>query len=217
MLLNNTMSPDLIDSLNWRYATKKFDPTKKVSPEDLDDLLETLRLTPSSYGLQPYHFLVIKDEALRDRLDKAAYNPGKVNEASDYIVFCVRTDLTANDVHNFIDLVSQTRDTPLEHLAPYKNSLLQSVERISEDSVFDWASRQAYIAMGMLLMACGLKQIDSCPIEGIDTRAYDDILDLNKKGLRTIASVAIGYRADDDPFQHFTKVRKHRNDIIEFL
>lgn len=211
------MSTDLIESLNWRYATKKFDPTKKVSEQDLEELLETLRLAPSSYGLQPFRFLVIKDEAIREQLNEVTYIREKITDPSDYIVFCVPTDVNANDVHQFIDLVSRTRNTPLEILAPYKDALNMNVERINEGSVYDWASRQAYIAMGMLLMACSLKQIDSCPIEGINTGGYDEILGLKEKGLRSIATVAIGYRADDDPFQHFSKVRKHRDDIIDIL
>lgn len=217
MLLNDTMTPGLINSLNWRYATKKFDPTKKISSEDLDDLLETLRLAPSSYGLQPYHFFVIKDEELRDKLDKAAYNPGKVSDASDYIVFCVNTNITTDDVSNYMKLISEVRDTPEATLDPFKNVMNQSIGELDQRTAQDWAARQAYIAMGMLLMACGLKQIDSCPIEGINIEAYDEILGLKEKNLSSIASVAIGYRAEDDIFQHFTKVRKHREDIIEIL
>ena len=217
MLLNNTMNSSLINSLNWRYATKKFDPTKKISSEDLDDLLETLRLAPSSFGLQPYRFLVIKDEELRGKLDEAAYNPGRVSDASEYIVFCVNANINSEDVNKYMKLISNTRGTPEEALEPYKNAIAQSVAGLDQRTAIDWAARQAYIAMGMLLMACGLKQIDSCPIEGINKEAYDEILGLKEKGLSSIAAVAIGYRAEDDMFQHFAKVRKHRDDIIEIL
>ena len=177
-----------IDNLNWRYATKKFDTSKKVSQGDLDNLLEATSLSASSYGLQPYEILVVEDAALRAKLQPAAWGQSQITEASHLIV--------------------------LANQSTFGESKLMP---LSESAKATWTARQTYIALGNLLSAAADLKIDTCPMEGFDSAQFNEMLGLSKKGLNAAVLVAIGYRSEEDKTQHYKKVRKTKENLITYI
>jgi len=208
---------EIIDKLNWRYATKKFSD-KKISEKDFDELLETLRLSPSSYGLQPWKFIVVENRELREKLREAAYGQESVTNASHLIALCAIKDLGAHkDKH--ISNTSKMRDVPLESLKKYDEMISGFLDRhgkSEKDFALNWAKRQVYIALGFLLSVCAMKKIDSCPIEGMDEKKADEILGLDKKGLECVALCALGYRDKEDKYSKLKKVRFSKKEVVEF-
>jgi len=206
----------IIDDMNWRYATKKFDPKKEITKKDLDELLETLRLSPSSYGLQPWKFLVITDEKLRkDLRDNATRGQAQITDASHMIALCVRTDIDEH-VSKYIKSIMKTRGVSRDSLRDYENRMTESLGKNPPEKKEEWASRQIYIALGFLLFACAAKHIDACPMEGFDAKKFDEILGLKKKNLKSVVLCTIGYRGDDG-FAKRKKVRFEKKDVFEFL
>lgn len=211
------MKSKIIDDLNWRYATKKFDPKKKVSKKDLHELLEALRLSPSSYGLQPWKFLVITDKKLRETLRNCARGQPQITDASHLIILCVRTDLGESYAKRYIDLIAKTRNASLESLDAYKSRIIDSLNNKPADKKEEWAIRQVFIALGMLLSACCQKRIDACPMEGFSREKFDEVLGLGKKNLKTVVLCPVGYRAKGDEFAVWKKVRFEKKDVFEFI
>ena len=205
---------DLLKQLNWRYATKKFDNSRKLSPELLNKLLEATNLSASSFGLQPYNVLVIENDELREKLKSAAWNQPQLTDASQVIVFAANNNLSANDADNFIKHVAQVRNLPLEALNEYGDMIKSSIQSRPQEVLTAWAARQAYIALGFLLVSCAIEQVDACPMEGFDNDKFDELLDLKSKGLTSVVMATIGYRAKDDGYQHLKKVRKPLNELI---
>lgn len=206
-----------IESLQWRYATKKFDATKKISDKDLKILLESMRLTASSYGLQPYHILVITNHEIRKKLQPASWGQSQIVDASHLIVLANKTEVDATWIDKYLSNVSETRDIPLEALNDYSNFMKSKVLALSPEEQSTWAAKQNYLVMGNLLSAAGDLKIDACPMEGFEASAYDEILDLSKKGLSTTLVAAIGYRSPEDETQHYAKVRQAENELFTHL
>ena len=199
---------DIIDSLKWRYATKKFDNTKYVSDEKLAIIKEAFSLTASSYGLQPVKMLVIKDKELQKELVSHSYNQEQVAQASHVLVFCVENIVDEAYIRAHFENEKNIRGTEDAVLDSFRSYLIESFSSKKAVDIKEWASKQAYIALGNLLTVCATQQIDSCPMEGFLPKKYDELLHLKKKGLSSVLVLPIGYRSDDDMFSGFKKVRR---------
>ncbi|RKR81167.1 nitroreductase [Mucilaginibacter gracilis] len=204
----------LLKNLNWRYATKKFDHTKKLSAEQLDDLLTAIQLAPSSLGLQQYRVLVIEDADTREKLREAAFGQQQITEASQLIVFAAETNMDEEFGEKYIDLIAKTREIGREHLGGFEQMVLNAVNSRSEDEKIVWAHKQAYIGLGFLLSAAAAIGIDACPMEGFLAGKFDEILGLKEKGLTSSVIATIGFRAHDDHYAQLQKVRRPKSDMF---
>ncbi len=200
--------------LNWRYATKKFDNTKVIPETTFNDLLDVLRLSPSSFGLQPWKFVVIKDQSLRKELRKYAWDQPQITEASHLIVLCAKTGMDEDYVKDFILRTAQSRGIPAVDLGGYQDMILGFVKSLNEDNLAHWMARQVYIALGVLLAESAHHRIDSCPMEGFDAVKFDEILNLKDAGLHAIVLCGLGYRTADDPYAKLAKIRFEANEIL---
>ncbi len=207
----------IIEALNWRYATKKFDPNRKISDSEIDILLDSLRLSPSSMGLQPYTFFRVKNSDMRQKLRDYSFNQSQITDASEMIVFASKTKITREEIERFAQLNTDVRKKDSDSEKRQAQRLSTYIENFESEALFNWTSRQAYIAMGMLLTTAAQLKIDSCPMEGIQGREYDRILDLEPLNLRTISVVTLGYRSEEDSYQWEPKVRKPLNDLISMI
>jgi nitroreductase / dihydropteridine reductase len=199
---------NIIEQLRWRYATKKFDTNKKLSKVKIDTLKEAFNLTATSFGLQTINLLVITNIKLKETLLAHTYNQKQVLEASHLLVICIQNDITDTDVTMYFDSVKTIRNTPETILEPFKNNLLKSMQNMSVEERQKWSKNQAYIALGNLMTVCAVEGIDSCPMEGFISEKYDEILNLKELGLKSVLLLPVGYRAEDDMFASFKKVRK---------
>ncbi|HJV48348.1 MAG TPA: NAD(P)H-dependent oxidoreductase [Geothrix sp.] len=206
----------LLEQLNWRYATKKFDPAKKISAADWAVLEEALVLTASSYGLQPWKFIIVTDPALKAKLRPASWNQSQVEDCSHLVVFAAKEDVTETDVDRFISRIAEVRGTTVESLAGYKGFMMGDLVNGARHAIIqEWAARQTYIAMGNLLTSAALIGIDACPFEGIEPAKYDEILGLKGTGYATVSACPLGYRAADDKYATAAKVRFEAKDVID--
>jgi nitroreductase len=203
----------IVKQLNWRYATKKFDPTRKIGDADWDTLEQSLVLAPSSYGLQPWRFFVVNDPKIRARLRPAAWNQSQITDASHLVVFAIKKNLGVEDVDKLIRRVAEVRKVPVRALDGYRNMMLASVNR-DADEVDAWSSRQVYIALGEFLATAALLGIDACPMEGFENHKFDEILGLNEQGYHAVVVAAAGYRAADDKSADLPKVRYETEDVV---
>ena len=206
-----------IDDLNWRYATKKFDSEKKLSQEDLNTLLESIQLSASSYGLQPYEVIVVKDEEIREKLKAAAWNQTQITDASYLLVFANLKSVSENYVDTYLDNIAETRNLNRADLKGMEDMIKSTTLQLPADAQNTWAAKQAYIALGNLLSAAANLKIDTCPMEGFDAAKFDEILGLQDKNLTTAVIAPVGYRSEEDQYQHLTKVRKSKSDLIEII
>ncbi|TVZ27431.1 nitroreductase [Gillisia sp. Hel_I_86] len=206
-----------IEDLNWRYATKQFDANKKISSEDLETLLEAIQLTASSYGLQPYEIIVVKDAVLREKLKMVSWNQTQITDASEVIVFANKTYITPAYVDSYLQDIVQTRDLKIEDLQGLKEMLESTILKLNPEDQSAWAAKQAYIALGNLLSAAANMRIDTCPMEGFDVAKYDALLNLKEKGLTTAVIATVGYRSKEDQTQFAAKVRKSKNNLINTI
>ena len=205
---------DILSKLNTRYATKVFDSTKKVSEADMEKLLEAIRLSASSYGLQPYKVLVVEDPKIRAELRKVAWDQPQITDASALIVFAVNNETNEKSVDDFISLIAQTRNLSKESLEGYNNMMTGSLQNLNKEQVETWVSKQAYIALGFGLVSAAVLGIDTCPMEGFSPDDFDRILNLNKRGLKSKVIMAVGYRSEEDKYQHLAKVRQKKEDFF---
>lgn len=199
---------DTIKQLKWRYATKKFDTSKTLSSAKLDIIKQAFNLTATSFGLQTIKLLVIEDKALRASLVAASYHQKQVLEASHLLVICIQKDILDDDVKHYYDNIKDIRNTPETILKPYRDDLMKMMQGKTVKERQQWSANQAYIALGNLMTVCAIEGIDSCPMEGFLPSTYDDILKLDEKRLKSVLLLPIGYRAEDDQFSEFKKVRK---------
>jgi len=207
----------LIEGLNWRYATKKFDTTKKVSQENLDKIKEAIRLSASSYGLQLYKVLIIENPELRAKLQPVSWGQTQIVDASHLLVLCSYTECTHKMMDTFVQKIADVRNFPVENVKEYGNFMKAKIGEFPEETVDAWMARQVYIALGNLLAACGELEIDSCPMEGFDAAQYDEILGLKEKGLTATVVATIGYRSAEDITQNFKKVRRPSEEMFEVI
>jgi nitroreductase len=206
-----------IEKLHWRYATKQFNPDRQVSEEDLETLLEAIRLSASSYGLQPYEVIVIKDPEVRAKLKPAAFGQPQITDASCLLVFAYNTNVDENYLDTFIKNNSDTRNQPVEDFDGLRDMIKNSVLTFSDEVKKVWASRQVYIAIGNLLSAAAELKIDTCPMEGFNPSEFDELLDLKSKHLKSVALTTIGYRSDNDQLQDAKKVRKSKEELFTII
>ncbi|WP_452603139.1 NAD(P)H-dependent oxidoreductase [Pontimicrobium sp. MEBiC06410] len=205
---------NIIDKLQWRYATKSFDATKLISGAKLNTIYEAFNLTATSYGLQPLKLVVVSNKPLQDKLVRVSMNQQQVAQASHVLVFCIETTVDKAYIENYFNRVKSIRHTPDEILAGFKDFLIHDFETKPKEAIALWATKQAYLAMGNLLTVCAIEGIDACPMEGFEPSKYDDMLALKAKGLQSVLVMPIGYRADNDMFAGFKKVRKPLQDSI---
>jgi nitroreductase len=213
----NVTGESVLEALNWRYAVKKFDATKKIPDKDWQTLLHALRLSPSSYGLQPWKFISVEDKALREKLKPHAYGQSQITDASHLIVFAYRTDVTEADVDRFIaDVKAKRPQMPDAAIKGYRESMVGDlVKGPRHGMIATWTSRQLYISLGVLLTSAALLRVDACPMEGFVPKEFDEILGLDKLGYASAAMCTLGYRAADDKYAHLPKVRYDAAQVIE--
>jgi nitroreductase len=206
----------LLQQLTWRYATKKFDTSKKISAADWSVIEEALVLTPSSYGLQPWKFIVVTDPALKAKLRPASWNQSQVEDCSHLVVLTAKQDITEADVDHFVARIAEVRGVSAESLAGYKGYMVGDLVKGPRHAVIqEWAARQTYIALGNLMTSAALLGVDACPFEGIEPAKYDDILGLQGTGYTTISACPLGYRAADDKYASAPKVRFEAKAVVE--
>ena len=203
---------NIIDSLNWRYATKKFDSSRKLSLEQVNVLKDAFNLTASSYGLQPIKLVVISNQDLKNKLLESSMNQQQVVQCSHLLVICVETEIDEAYIETYFKRVIDIRQTPPNILESFKKSIINEFNDMSNSSILSWSKNQAYLALGNLLTVCSVESIDSCPMEGFSPEKYDDILDLKSKNLKSVLVMPIGYRSKDDKFSSLEKVRKDVSD-----
>ena len=206
--MNAALTPaQFLASLEWRYATKAFD-TRKLPDATWAALEESLRLAPSSYGLQPWKFIVVNDPALRAKLRPVSWNQSQVTDASHLVVFARRTEVTEADVNEFFNQMVSERGADATKLEPYRQMMLGGVVN-GKDAAGqkEWAARQLYIALGQLMGAAAAMAIDTCALEGIDPDAYTEILGLKGTGYEVVVACAVGYRSSEDKYAGMKKIR----------
>jgi nitroreductase len=216
--MNTMSSQKLTAQLRWRYAVKRFDPTLKIAADNWRALEEALVLTPSSYGLQPWKFFIISDQAIKDQLVPISWNQRQLADCSHVVIFAIKKDLAAADIDRYLARMAEVRGVPVENLAGFRKMLMSSfVPPPAEFDVNQWASLQVYIALGNFMTSAAVLGIDTCPMEGIEPAKYDELLGLSAKGYATIVVAVAGYRAADDKYAALPKVRFKHEDVIEHL
>ncbi|ELR69469.1 Oxygen-insensitive NAD(P)H nitroreductase [Fulvivirga imtechensis AK7] len=206
---------ELIKNLRWRYATKKFDPHKKVEQEQLEKIKEAIRLSASSYGLQPYKVLIVEDHETRKILKNASWGQAQVTDASHLIVFCGYSDITNEIIEDFIRITAQVRGQSPDNIRRYGDFIKGKLAEKTDEERQEWAAKQTYLALGNLLAICAELKIDACPMEGFDANEYNKILQLSERNLNAVVAAAIGYRSEDDHAQRERKVRKPSELLFE--
>lgn len=206
---------DLTSFYKWRYATKKFDSNKTIDEKEMNILKESIRLSPSSYGLQLFKVLVIENKELKDKLKEVSFNQSQISDCSALFVFCNFTKVTSSDIDGFIQLKSSVQDIMISNLSKYGDFLKSTLLTMPSEEVSIWTANQVYIALGNLMTSCAALKIDSCPIEGFQADKYNDILNLKNMNAAVVASV--GYRSNDDLSQESEKVRKNSASLFEHI
>jgi len=205
---------NFIKNANWRYATKKFDTTKKISKQDLETLKEAIRLSASSFGLQPYRVLIIENPELRAKLQPAAWGQSQIVDASQLIVFANITNFGETEIDVSIANTTKTRGLPADALKGYGDFMKSKIVALPEDVRNTWASKQTYLALGNLMNAASELKIDVTPMEGFEPAKVNEILGLGKLGLNATLLATIGYRHEEDATQHYAKVRKSNEELF---
>ena len=208
------MGTDIIDSLGWRYATKKFDASKKLSKKKLDILKRSFDLTATSYGLQPLKMLIVSDPNTLEDLAPISFNQPQIGNASHLLVICIENNVDTKFIKDYFDRVERVRGTSRDILASFEDFLIKDFSEKNTEEIDLWATKQAYLAMGNLLTVCAIEEIDSCPIEGFLPEKYDEYFNLKEQGLKSVLVMALGYRAEDDIFSEFKKVRRGVEEVV---
>jgi nitroreductase len=203
-----------LENQNWRYATKKFDATKKISTEDLNFLKEAIRLSTSSFGLQLYKVIIVENPELRAKLLPFAWGQTQITDASHLIIFANQTVVNDSDIDAYIKNVSETRGVPIEALSGFGDYMKGAVNPIPADAKVIWTAKQTYLALGNLLNAAAELKIDATPMEGFDAKKFNEILGLDELNLNAAVIATIGYRHEEDATQHNKKVRKSNEDLF---
>ncbi|HLW14664.1 MAG TPA: NAD(P)H-dependent oxidoreductase [Flavobacteriaceae bacterium] len=211
------MNKDLLNALNWRYATKSFDPEVTISKEQIDRIVEAFNLTATSFGLQPVKLFVVKDKSLKEQLTHASWGQNQVRTASHVLVFCIKTEITPEYIHEYFNREEEVRSTDPSILKPYRKRLIEMFSEYDAEKIKNWATNQAYLTMGNMLAFCASEGIDSSPMEGFDPERVDAILALEKRNLASVLLLPIGIRSDDDFFASLEKVRKPIENAVEHL
>ena len=216
--MNPLPASELLAALNWRYATKKFDPARKIPAETWSALEQALVLSPSSFGIQPWKFLVVTDPVVREKLVPVSWGQTQPKDGSHHVVFAVRKDLPEAHIDRYVARTAEVRGTPPEALAPFKKMMMGSLEGARTKGYLDtWQTHQVYIALGQFMASAAVLGVDTCPMEGIEPSKYDEILGLTGTGYATVVACAAGYRAADDKYASLPKVRFPAAEVIQHL
>ena len=207
----------LLENLKWRYATKKFDSSKNISDADLERLKEAIQLSVSSYGLQLYKVLVIKDQKLRKQLKEASWNQAQITDASHLFIFCNYTERSEKHIDEYIQATAKIQGSPLDKLSAYGDFIKGSLSQKTYSEWISWSEKQTYLALSNLLMACAELKIDACPMEGFESDKYNEILGLKEKGLNAAVIAPVGFRSEEDHTQFRKKVRKPKELLFQSL
>ena len=212
-----TLTPaDLLAQLRWRYAVKAFDPERKIPADTWAALEESLVLTPSSFGLQPWRFVVITNQAIKDQLPALSWNQSQVRDASHVVVFAARVNPDGSDIDRLMQRTAEVRGVELEALAGYRKMVQNTLQLPPENfNLNHWAALQVYIALGQFMGSAAMLGIDTCPMEGILATKYDELLNLTAEGYRTVVVATAGYRRSGDKYSVAQKVRYPIHDVIK--
>jgi len=209
---------DIINSLKWRYATKKFNPSKKLSNKQVEILKNAFNLTATSFGLQPVKMIVIENKELQEKFVELSYFQRQVADASHLLILCIDTNTTSEDINAYFDLEKETRNVSEATISKFREQLLQMYENKTIEEKQLSAIYQTYIILGNLMTVCAVEKIDACPMEGFIPEKVDELLNLKEKNLKSVLMLPVGYRADDDIMCEMKKVRKPLNEtIIEII
>lgn len=206
-----------IEQQNWRYATKKFDASKKVSNSDFQILKKAIQLATSSYGLQPYKVFVVENPEIRKQLQPASWGQSQIVDASHLLVFANITKIEERYIDAFFENTATTRNIALESLDGYKTFMKNAILNMPEEKMAVWTSKQTYLALGNLINAAAELKIDITPMEGFEPEKYNEILGLSARGLNASLVATVGYRHEDDHLQHLAKVRKPESELFETI
>ncbi|UGU15139.1 NAD(P)H-dependent oxidoreductase [Sinomicrobium kalidii] len=205
---------DIIEQLRWRYATKKFDATRKLQDAQIEMLKEAFNLTALSFGLQPVKLVILSDQDKKEELLPHAFGQQQITDASHLLIFCIETVIDEEFIHSYFDKVKAVRNTSEETLKPYRDFLIADFNKKTSEEIEAWAKNQAYLALGNLLTVCAIEEIDACPMEGFLPKKFDKVLQLGQEGLKSVLIMPVGYRAEDDEFSAMEKVRKDISESV---
>ena len=208
---------DIIKDLEWRYAVKKFDSSKEIEVAKLERIKKAFILTATSYGLQPIKMVVLKNKDLQEQLVEFSYGQMQVAQASHILILCIEKKIDTDYISSYFKKVKEIRGTSDSVLEPFKKELVSEFTKMDTKQIQQWAINQVYLAMGNLLTICAAEQIDACPMEGFLPESYDELLNLSSKGLCSVLALPIGYRAEDDMFSGFKKVRRDMENSIIYI
>ncbi|MDO9276089.1 MAG: NAD(P)H-dependent oxidoreductase [Lutibacter sp.] len=205
---------NIINSLEWRYATKKFDPSKKLTIQQIETLKKAFNLTATSFGLQPLKLIVVENKELQEEFVKYCYYQRQVADASHLLVLCIENDTTTSDINAYFDLEKEVRGTSEEVISKFRNQLIAMYQSKTLEEKQLSATYQTYIALGNLMTVCAVEKIDNCPMEGFVPEKIDELLNLPSQNLKSVLLLPVGFRADDDLMSTLKKVRKPLNETV---
>ncbi|MDJ0686957.1 MAG: NAD(P)H-dependent oxidoreductase [Xenococcaceae cyanobacterium MO_188.B32] len=218
MTITLSTPEQVIEQLYWRYATKKFDPTKKIPESVWKTLEQSLVLSPSSFGLQPWKFFVVRSPQIRDRLLEHSWGQKQVVEASHLVVLAIKKDVDNQDIDRYVARMSEVRGIPVSDLQGYADMVKGYLKNPPYPlNVNEWAARQTYIALGFYMTCAAILGIDTCPMEGFIPAKYDEVLGLDKQGYSAVVVCPAGYRAADDKYATMPKVRYATEDVVDYI
>lgn len=207
LLMVKNMNQHLLERLNWRYGVKQFDPTKSVSDEDLELLLEAQRMTPTSFGLQPWKTVIVTDSAVRQRLREQGGNQPQFTDSAALLVLCARTDIDLDYANRYLDFMAETRGVSRSDLGDFENEVLDFIKSSSKEELLSWARDQVFITLGFMLLAAAEIGVDTCALGGFDPQVFSEVLNLEAQNLVPTVLLAVGHRSADDPAAKAKKVR----------
>ncbi|MCS3867802.1 nitroreductase [Chryseobacterium ginsenosidimutans] len=205
-----------LEALSRRYSVKKFNH-EIIPQETLHNILESGKLSASSLGLQPYKILVVESEEMKQKLIPAFYNPSQISTCSHLLVIISKKTVDESYINGYFRHISDVRETPMEKLDLFKNSINQHINQKTQDEIFNWAEKQSYIVLANFMYAAALENVDTCPMEGFRQDLIEQILDINPETEKVTVSLALGYRSEEDHFQHMKKVRKPNEKLFKFI
>jgi nitroreductase/dihydropteridine reductase len=205
---------NIINSLEWRYAIKKFDSAKKLSNQQIETLKKAFNLTPTSFGLQPIKMIVIENKELQEKFVELSYFQRQVADASHLLIICIKNDTTAEDINSYFNLEKETRNIEESTISNFRKQLLEMYKNKTVEERNLSAIYQAYIALGNLMTVCAIEKIDACPIEGFIPIKVDELLNLKELNLSSVLLLPVGYRDENDIMNSMKKVRKPLNEMV---
>ena len=209
---------DIINSLEWRYATKKFDASKKLSNKQIETLKKAFNLTPTSFGLQPMKMIVISNKELQEKFVEHSYFQRQVADASHLLILCIENNTTTENINAYFDMEKNIRKVDEEVISDFRKQLIEMYKSKSLEEIQQSAKYQTYIALGNLMTVCALEKIDACPMEGFVPEKIDELLNLKNLNLKSVLLLPVGFRAEDDIMTGMKKVRKPLNEtVLEIL